>query len=90
MAPATDTMSEDSNDDVDRVERMSSGVTLDGKLKCGSNTRDEAKVWIKAKGVNAEDAIADFQEALEAAQEGEWGHELLQLNPERQEGDGDE
>jgi len=69
------------------TERQASGTTIVGKSKMGSGTRDQATVKVKGKGTDAEEAAAEFEAALEAAEAGDWGHRLLELNPER---DGDE
>lgn len=72
-------------EDIETTERTHSGVTITGKAKMGSGTRDSATVKLKAKGKDAQEAIAGFEDALEAAHEGDWGHRLLELNPERSE-----
>lgn len=72
-------------DDIETTESTHSGTSITGKAKMGSGTRDQSEVKIKGKGKDAEEAIAEFEEALEAAHEGNWGHRLLELNPERSE-----
>lgn len=71
------------DDETDTVERVASGVTITGKTKCGTGTRDQATLKLKGKGTTATEAIAEFREALAAADDGDWGHRLLALNPER-------
>lgn len=72
------------------TERQSSGVTIVGKTKMGSGTRDQTTLKLKGKGTDAAEAEAEFETALEAAEAGNWGHRLLQLNPERQENKNEE
>jgi hypothetical protein len=69
--------------DSETIENVASGVSITGKAKMGSGTRDQAEVKIKGKGTDYEEAIDEFKGALEAAEEGNWGHRLLELNPER-------
>jgi len=79
---------EDSTDDsIDRQETMHSGASIKGKMKMGSGTRDQATLVIKGKGVDTDEAVEAFDDALDAAENGEWGHRLLDLNPERGEDD---
>lgn len=78
-------MSEDNtnNEDSETIENTASGVSITGKTKMGSGTRDQATLKLKGKGTTADEAICEFEEAIDAAEEGEWGSRLLSLNPER-------
>lgn len=71
----------DSSTDVDK--QAHTGASIKGKMKMGSGTRDQATVVLKGKGEDASEATEEFEEALDAAENGDWGHRLLQLNPER-------
>jgi len=77
------------SDDTETVENVASGLSITGKAKMGSGTRDQSEVKIKGKGTTAQEAIEEFEEGLQAAENGDWGHRLLNLNPER-DGDDDE
>lgn len=73
----------DDVDDTETIENVASGVSITGKAKMGSGTRDQAEVKIKGKGTDYEEAAEEFEGALDAAESGDWGHRLLELNPER-------
>lgn len=76
-------MYEQSNSTANVQENIYSGTSIEGKVKMGSGTRDQAEVKLKGKGATTEEAAEEFEQALQAAEEGDWGHRLLQLNPER-------
>jgi len=81
-------MSENNTDDsIERQETMHSGASIKGKMKMESGTRDQATLVIKGKGVDTDEAVEAFDEALDAAENGEWGHRLLDLNPEHEDND---
>ena len=79
-----------SDDGIETREHIHSGVSIKGEAKMGSGTRDQSKVVIKGKGRDAEEAASEFEEGLQAAEDGDWGHRLLQLNPERSDDEDDE
>jgi len=76
-------MTEDNSDDVQK--QVHSGVSIKSKTVCGDGTRDQHKLTIKGKGEDAAEAIAAYEDALEAAEDGNWTHRGLQLNPDREE-----
>lgn len=77
------TMTDETTNDVQK--QVHSGVSIKGKTVCGDGTRDQHKLTIKGKGEDADEAIAAYEEALDAAEDGNWAHRGLQLNPDREE-----
>jgi len=74
-----DTMS----DNTETTETVYSGVSITGKVKFGSETRDQGELHLKGKGKNAEEAAEDFEKTLQAAEEGRWSDRMIALNPGR-------
>lgn len=68
------------DDDVDTVENVASGVSVTAKLKRGSGTRDQDTIKIKAKGRTAEEAIENMDAVLNRADE--WADDLRAVQPE--------
>lgn len=64
-------------------ETVYSGVSITGKVKFGSDTRDQGELHLKGKGKDAEEAAEDFEETLQAAEEGRWSDRMIALNPDR-------
>jgi hypothetical protein len=56
------------------------GVSITTKLKRGSGTRDQDTIKLKAKGRDAEEAIAEMEEVIERAEE--WADDLREVQPE--------
>ena len=66
------------------------GVKVRGKVKRGTETRDQDELLIEGRGENAEEAARDFEEALTAAEEAGWAQRLRDLQPEEPEAEDDE
>lgn len=63
------------------------GVKVRGKIKRGTETRDQDELLIEGRGENAAEAAADFEEALTEAEEREWADRLRALQPGEADGD---
>jgi phosphotransferase system HPr-like phosphotransfer protein len=85
----TETMTDNTTTDSDVVEQQHSGASIKAKLKRGTGTRDQDTIVIKGKGTDAEEAIENFQDCLDAAWEREWGYQLRGFQAECG-GEGDE
>lgn len=87
---------EDSNrsvgSDYERGEKepLNHGVKVRAKLKRGTGTRDQDTLLIEGRGENAIEAAAEFQSALQMAEQNDWDERLRQLQPDEQEADGDD
>jgi hypothetical protein len=68
-------------EDIDVVERRSTGVTVTAKLKRGTATRDQDVIKVKAKGETAQEAKEEMNSILGPA--GEWADLLRLIQPER-------
>ena len=65
-----------------RQDSVSTGAKVRGKVKRGTGTRDQDEIVIEGRGASAEEAAADFEAALEAAEAGEWADRLRALQPD--------
>lgn len=57
------------------------GVSITGKVTRGSEPRDKDVLKIKGKGTDAAAAVADFEDALTAAEERGWADRLRAMQP---------
>lgn len=64
------------------------GVKVRGKVKRGTETRDQDEILIEGRGEDAEEAAEDFEEALTYAEEAGWVDRLRALQPGGGEDDG--
>lgn len=62
-----------------RADAQSVGTEIRGKIKRGTETRDQDEIVIKGRGVNAQEAADDFEQALTRAEEGDWAGRLRKL-----------
>lgn len=62
-----------------RKKPLDHGVKVRGKVKRGTGTRDQDELLIEGRGENAEEAAADFEEALTEAEERQWVDRLRHL-----------
>lgn len=74
-----------SEDNVETREQIHSGVSIMGEITRGEATRDQDKLRLKGKGANAEEAIEEFEETLQAAEENRWADRLRALQPDEDE-----
>lgn len=58
------------------------GVKVRGKVKRGTDTRDQDELLIEGRGENAAEAAADFEAALKEAEEQRWADRLRALQPD--------
>lgn len=65
-----------------RQDAISSGVELRGKVKRGTDTRDQDVLVVKARGANAAEAAEDFDAALSNVEERDFAERLRALQPE--------
>lgn len=66
---------------------LSAGAKIRGKAKVGEGTYDHAELVIEGRGATAADATRDFEEALEAAEAGDWAARLQALEADPEEDD---
>jgi hypothetical protein len=69
---------------------LNHGVKLRAKLTRGNGTRDQDTLLIEGRGEDAEEAAADFEEALTETEERGWAQRLRDLQPEEPEAEDDE
>lgn len=62
-----------------RADAQSVGTKIRGKVKRGTETRDQDELVIEGRGVNAQEAADDFEQALTRAEEGDWAGRLRAL-----------
>lgn len=60
---------------------QSVGTEIRAKIKRGEDTRDQDELVIKGRGVNAQEAADDFEQALERAEDGDWADRLRDIQP---------
>lgn len=63
-------------DTTETTETVHTGVSIVGKIKRGTGTRDQDEIKIKGKGADAAEAADEFEESLRAAEEREWAERL--------------
>jgi len=63
------------------TERISNGTKIVGKVKRGTDTRDQDTLKIVGRGANATEATRDFEAALARAEAGDWADRLRDLQP---------
>lgn len=82
----------DSDETIEAEEHRTAhtGVSITGKIKRGTDTRDQDEIHLKGKGEDAEEAIQEFEEALTAAEERDWDARLRALQAEQPEEDEEE
>jgi hypothetical protein len=68
-------------------EPLNHGVKVRAKVKRGTATRDQDEILIEGRGENAIEAAAEFQSALQMAEQNDWSERLRDMQAE---GDGDE
>lgn len=64
------------------------GVKVRGKVKRGTDTRDQDELLIEGRGEDAAEAAADFEEALTEAEERDWADRLRAMQPGDEGGEG--
>jgi hypothetical protein len=57
------------------------GVKVRAKVKRGTGTRDQDELLIEGRGEDADEAAADFEAALQQAEERDWADRLRALQP---------
>ncbi len=62
-----------------RADAQSVGTEIRAKVKRGTGTRDQDEIVIKGRGVNAQEAADDFEQALQRAEDGDWTDRLRAL-----------
>lgn len=75
--------------EADRAESVNyhAGVSITAKVKRGTDTRDQDELVIKGKGADAAEATQDFEESLQAAEEGDWAERLRAIQPDEEQDD---
>jgi len=68
-------------------EPLNHGVKIRAKVKRGSDTRDQDTLLIEGRGENAIEAGAEFQSALQMAEQNDWDERLRKLQPDEPEGE---
>lgn len=72
----------DSEYEAGQKRPLDHGVKVRGKVKRGTDTRDQDELLIEGRGEDAEEAAADFEAALQAAEEQGWADRLRAMQPE--------
>lgn len=67
-------------------EPLNHGVKIRAKIKRGTDTRDQDELLIEARGEDTIEAAAEFQSALQAAEQSGWDDKLRNLQPAGTEG----
>ena len=80
MSNESDTEPEPTPDSVENVTRTDVGCSMEARLDRGTDTRDQDRVRIKAKGETAEETIAEFYDLLEEYEQ-EIGGRLRDIQP---------
>lgn len=57
------------------------GVKIRGKIKRGTDTRDQDELLIEGRGEDTVEAASEFQAALQAAEQNDWDERLRALQP---------
>jgi len=73
---------DDETEQTAKHEKANTGSTIVGKVKRGEDTRDQDTLKIKGHGETMEEAAADFEKGLEAAEEGNFAERLRALQPD--------
>lgn len=58
------------------------GAKVRGKVKRGTDTRDQDEILIEGRGESAVEAAKDFEKALRMAEEKRWADRLREIQPE--------
>lgn len=86
--------SEAGGDDPDyvtgRKDPLDHGVKIRGKVKRGTDTRDQDELLLEGRGADAEEAAADFEAALAKAEQNGWTERLRDLQPAAADGGEDD
>lgn len=64
-----------------RADALDAGTKIRGKVKRGTDTRDQDELLVEGRGATAEEAVEDFEAALTAAEERGWTDRLRTLQP---------
>ena len=64
-----------------RADALDAGTKIRGKVKRGTDTRDQDELLVEGRGATAKEAIEDFEAALTAAEARGWTTRLRALQP---------
>ena len=65
-----------------RNEQAHVGESITGKVKRGTDTRDQDELVIKGKGADAEEAAQEFEASLQEAEEQGLSQRLREMQPD--------
>lgn len=57
------------------------GASITGKIKRGTDTRNQDELHIKGKGATADKAAQAFEHSLSQAEQGDWAQRLRAMQP---------